>query len=106
ITDSGADSTALQGNATGTGAGYGVEGTSLGAGGVVAWSVSPSDINPAATQYTGVYGFAPVLPSENDFGAGVWGDSPDVGVFGSGTVGTYGFGAVGVQGLANSGPGS
>ena len=42
ITDSGADSTAVIGNATGTGFGYGVLGTSTAAGGVVGWSVVPT----------------------------------------------------------------
>ncbi|MFL5644543.1 MAG: hypothetical protein ACJ78L_04255, partial [Chloroflexota bacterium] len=37
ITDSGADANALAGNATGTGAGYGVLGTSAGGAGVVGW---------------------------------------------------------------------
>ena len=106
ITDSGAGSTALQGNATGTGAGYGVEGTSLGAGGVVGWSVSPSDIDPAETQYTGVYGYAPVFPDPKFYSAGVWGDSPDFGVYGTGAYGVYGYGAIAVQGEANSQPGS
>ena len=106
ITDSGAGSTAFQGNATGTGAGYGVEGTSLGAGGVVGWSVSASDIDPVDTQYTGVYGFAPVFPSTTDFAFGVWGDSPDIGVHGTGLYGVHGYGAVGVLGQANSQPGS
>ena len=106
ISDSGADSTALQGNATGTGAGYGVQGTSLGAGGVVGWSVSPSGINPADTQYAGVYGFSPAFPSTASFAAGVWGDSPDAGVYGSGGYGVLGFGGVGVHGQANSVAGS
>jgi hypothetical protein len=106
ITDSGAGSTAFQGNATGTGAGYGVEGTSLGAGGVVGWSVSPSDVDPADTQYTGVFGSAPTFPDPNIYSTGVWGDSPDIGVFGSGGYGVVGFGGIGVEGDANSQPGS
>jgi hypothetical protein len=111
ITDSGADSTALQGNATGTGAGYGVEGTSLGGGGVVGWSVSPPttywpDFDPAFTQYTGVFGSSPAYPDPNILATGVWGDSEDIGVYGTGLFGVYGFGAIAVQGVANSQPGS
>lgn len=106
ITDSGAASTAFQGNATGTGAGYGVEGTSLGAGGVVGWSVSSSGVDPADTQYTGVFGFAPTFPDPTIFSTGVWGDSPDIGVYGSGLLGVVGSGAIGIEGDANNQPGS
>jgi hypothetical protein len=112
ITDSGAGSTAVQGNATGTGAGYGVEGTSLGAGGVVGWSVSSPqasywpDFDPAFTQYTGVFGSSPTYPDPNILATGVWGDSPDIGVYGTGLFGVYGFGAIAVQGVANSQSGS
>ena len=110
ITDSGAGSTAFQGNATGTGAGYGVEGTSLGAGGVVGWSVEPPsltlpDFVPGDTQYTGVFGSAPTNPGDF-FATGVWGDSPDIGVLGTGLLGVIGFGAVGVVGEANDEAGS
>jgi hypothetical protein len=112
ITDSGDGSTALQGNATGTGAGFGVEGTSLGAGGVVGWSVSSPassywpDFDPAFTQYTGVFGSSPIHPNPNNLAAGVWGDSPDIGVYGSGGYGVLGYGGVAVHGQANSVAGS
>jgi hypothetical protein len=111
ITNSGAASTAFTGNATGTGAGYGLEGTSLGAGGVVGWSVSgPTSywpaFDPAFTRYSGVFGSAPAGDHVTTFGTGVWGDSPDIGVYGSGALGVNGFGAVGVEGDANSNPGS
>lgn len=111
ITDSGADSTAFTAKATGTGAGFGLQGTSLGGGGVVGWSVSdptsywPS-FDPAFTQYAGVFGSAPAYPEPDFLATGVWGDSPDIGVYGSGTYGALGFGAIGVWGEANTNPGS
>src|SRR3954447_2262761 len=88
ITDSGAGSTAVAGNARGTGAGYGVLGTSTGGGGIVGWSISPPDVawfTPDLTSYTGVFGSAPSHPNPDIFATGVWGDSPDVGVYGSGS---------------------
>jgi hypothetical protein len=111
ITDSGAGSTAFIGNATGTGSGFGVEGTSLGAGGVVGWSVQPPTsywpaFDPAFTKYTGVFGSAPHSSEQGLAGSGVWGDSPDSGVYGSGGFGVEGFGAVGAVGEANKNAGS
>ena len=111
VTDSGAGSTAFAGNATGTGAGYGLLGTSTGGGGVVGWSVSPPTsywptFDPAFTQYTGVFGSSPTAPDPDFVATGVWGDSPDIGVYGSGGAGVQGFGAVGVDGWANNGAGS
>jgi hypothetical protein len=111
ITDSGAGSTAFVGNATGTGAGYGVQGTSLAAGGVVGWSVSPptsywATFDPSVTNYTGVFGSAPHSTDPNFAGSGVWGDSPDSGVYGSGGFGVEGYGGVGVIGEANKVAGS
>lgn len=109
ITASGADSTAIAGNATGTGSGYGMLGTSVGGGGVVGWSVSPPDASwflPAITGYTGVFGSAPMHPDPAIAATGVWGDSPDIGVFGSGGTGVVGYGFVGVEGDANSNVGS
>lgn len=105
ITDSGADSTAFSANATGSGIGYGVEGTSLGAGGVVGWSVSQPDpiwFQAAYTAYTGVFGSAPSHPDPDISATGVWGDSPDIGVYGTGGNGVVGYGGVGVEGDANS----
>ncbi|MBA2374404.1 MAG: hypothetical protein H0V74_09420 [Chloroflexi bacterium] len=109
ITDSATDSTAFAGIATGSGSGYGLLGTSAGGGGVVGWSVSPPDPSwflPAYTGYTGVFGSAPSHPDPAIAATGVWGDSPDIGVFGSGASGVVGFGFVGVEGDANSNPGS
>lgn len=109
ITDSGADSTAFAGHATGTGYGYGVEATSTGAGGIVGWSISPPDAGwflPEHTAYTGVFGSSPSHPNPDFIGTGVWGDSPDVGVYGSGGSGVIGFGGVGVEGDANDLAGS
>ncbi len=109
VTDSGADSTALAGAATGTGFGYGVLGTGAGGGGVVGWSVSPPDASwflPEHTGHTGVFGSAPAHPDPNLSATGVWGDSPDVGVLGSGGSGVIGYGYVGVEGDANSNAGS
>ena len=111
VTDSGAGSTAFTGNATGTGAGYGVLGTSLGAAGVLGWSVSPPtsywpEFDPADTQYTGVFGSAPASTNPDFQATAVWGDSPEVGVYGTGTWGVAGFGGIGVEGDANSQPGS
>jgi hypothetical protein len=47
--------------------------------------------------YTGVYGWAPNDPV-NFLGTGVWGDSDDYGVFGTGSIGVYGYGLHGVWG--------
>lgn len=112
VTDSGADSTALAAHATGTGDGYGLEGTALGAAGVAAWSVSPPSsywvdpaFDPSFTNYTGVFGTAPEAPT-GSVGAGVWGDSPDIGVYGSGATGVDGYGFWGVLGEANGIAGS
>ena len=108
LTDSGADSTALAGHATGTGFGYGVEGTSAGGAGLFAWSVAAPDVSwftPDVTSHTGVFGSAPVGDSTT-VGTGVWGDSPDIGVYGSGGLGVNGFGFVGVEGDANGSAGA
>jgi hypothetical protein len=50
---------------------------------------------------TGVYGYADASPDPSFVGAGVWGDSPDIGVVGSGATGVQGIGFWGVQGYAN-----
>ncbi len=47
---------------------------------------------------TGVYGYADASPAEGFVGAGVWGDSPDIGVVGTGATGVQGLGVWGVQG--------
>jgi hypothetical protein len=109
VTNSAADGTALAGHATGavsvpgTGGGFGVEGTSAGAAGVFAWSVSAptGGFTPDVTAYTGVFGSSPASPDSTTFGVGVWGDSLDVGVYGTGGEGVVGFGGIGVEGDAN-----
>jgi hypothetical protein len=109
VTDSGAASTAFACHATGSGVGYGLEATSMTGGGVVGWSVSPPDSGwflPEYTSYTGVFGSAPSHPDPDTWATGVWGDSPDIGVYGTGSSGVIGYGSVGVEGDANELPGS
>jgi hypothetical protein len=109
ITDSGADSTAFAAHATGGGTGYGIEATSTAAGGLVGWSIEPPDTSwflPEFTAYTGVFGSAPTNPDPDISSTAIWGDSPDIGVFGSGGNGVIGYGGVGVEGDANSLAGS
>jgi hypothetical protein len=113
VTNSADGSTAFAGHATGTGAGYGLEGTGAGGAGVFAWSVQPPTdywteppFEPGFTSHTGVFGSAPQGDLVDTFGVGVWGDSPNIGVYGTGSAGVYGFGFVGVEGDANSLPGS
>jgi hypothetical protein len=104
ITDSGTDSTAFAGNATGTGTGSGVQGTSAGAAGVFAWSVSaPGGLVLTDLSHTGIYGFAPAGDGITTVGTGVWGDSEDTGVYGSGFFGVVGNGTVGVVGEISAG---
>jgi hypothetical protein len=52
------------------------------------------------TPFTGVYGFTETDPEI--LGTGVWGDSADVGVYGSGGTGTIGYGFWGVYGESAS----
>jgi hypothetical protein len=109
ITDSGSDSTAFASHATGTGTGYGVEATSTGGGGLFAWSMgepSADWFEPEILKYTGVFGYSQESTEAGYAGTGVWGDSPDTGVFGSGGYGVVGYGGVGVEGDANELPGS
>jgi len=119
VTNSTADSTAFAGNATGTGFGYGLQGTAVGGGsnaapgsaGVFAWSTtapdwSPSVFDPSDLALTGVYGYAPAGDQVNNAGTGVWGDSWDTGVYGTGATGVAGDGYWGVFGRANPNPGS
>jgi hypothetical protein len=62
---------------------------------------------PPGTITTGVYGYAPTAPDPNvSLGTGVWGDSPDTGVYGSGSIGVEGYGGWGVAGFANGTTGS
>jgi hypothetical protein len=67
-----------------------------------------TDIQIGNTQYTGVYGWAPEAPFPADpqfEGSGVWGDSPDDGVVGTGGLsGVLGIGGgAGVVGLGDDG---
>jgi hypothetical protein len=110
ITNSGADSTAFAGNATGTGFGYGLEGTSAGAAGVFGWSITAPAWDPPftadVTSHTGVFGSSPAGDHLTTYGTGVWGDSPDTGVYGTGSYGVEGLGTVGVAGWAFNSPGT
>lgn len=93
-----------------SGSGLGVLGSSTSAAGVYGYSVSGTNAAAASeTNYTGVYGWAPGAPAEIGYsGSGVWGDSPDAGVVGTGywgvvALGEYGIwaeGRVGVRGQA------
>lgn len=97
ITNATADANAFEGAATGTG--YGVQGSSTGGPGLLGWSVSaPAAVDPGTLAYTGIYGWAPTNPDADFVAAGVWGDSDDWGVIGSGDVGVYGYGNNGVVG--------
>ena len=105
ITNSTADLTALAGAALNDG--FGVQGSSTLAAGVLGWSVTEPDVTrfpPGSTAYTGVFGSAPAGDGVTTVGTGVWGDSDDTGVFGSGSLGVLGYGGVGVEGDA-FGPG-
>ena len=53
------------------------------------------------TSHTGVFGFSAAGDGVTTYGLGVWGDSPDTGVYGTGTYGVEGYGGVGVAGYAN-----
>lgn len=90
---------------TNSGTSIGFQGSSTGTAGVLGWSVeapSPDWYDPAtSTAYTGVFGSAPADPV-TQFATGVWGDSPDIGVFGSGSAGVYGYGGIGVIGESAS----
>jgi hypothetical protein len=97
--------TGVYGSADGAG-GTGVRGgTAATATGVYGIAGTPGDA-PTDTTYTGVFGYADSFPNANAFGTGVWGSSPDVGVYGSGATGVYGDGGttgVGVFGYSGSG---
>jgi hypothetical protein len=116
VSNSTADSDALFGNATGDGAG--IKGTSVVGIGVLGTSADTSD--PASNtrnagvvgvagsmdsvtsnlSLTGVYGYTDPSTVEGLIGAGVWGDSPDIGTAGTGGVGVFGYGLDGVVGVA------
>ena len=58
------------------------------------------------TGFTGVYGWAEGAPSDdpNHIGSGVWGDSDDLGVVGTGSIGVEGDGFFGVLGVGANDP--
>jgi hypothetical protein len=89
--------------ATATGLGAGLIGSSTESAGVIGTSVDDTEAALRDdTVYTGVYGWAPT--NEDPFGpfaTGVWGDSSDVGVYGSGGTGLYGEGVAGVVGFGS-----
>ncbi len=97
VSNSAAD-TAFGAAATGTG--FGLQGSSTGGAGIVGWSINASPFFVPATEgpYTGIFGYSPQNPDPDIAGVGVWGDSDDFGVYGSGTVGVYGRGTIGVVG--------
>ena len=55
------------------------------------------------TSFTGIYGWSPTNPSPDFFATGSWGDSDDVGSYGSGSIGVMGDGAIGVIGRGDTG---
>jgi hypothetical protein len=121
VTNSTAGSQALFGNAAGSG--NGVEGTSglgMGVRGVSADASDPETNTENAgvvgvagdagniagnIGLTGVYGYSDPSSVEGFVGAGVWGDSPDFGAIGTGSVGVYGDGNWGALGFGRGGDG-
>ena len=85
---------------TATGAAFAVDAFSPGAAGVRGVSTDGTEAAGAEqTPYTGVYGWAPAPADPESFGTGLWGDSPDVGVFAtSSATGVYALGYYGVLG--------
>lgn len=73
------------------------------AAGVLGSNGDETNIGTEFTGFTGVYGWSPTADSEDIFGTGVWGDSEDVGVYGSGTIGAWGEGLIGVRGRGATG---
>ncbi len=121
VTNSAAGELALFGHAAGDGTG--VEGTSASGEGVRGVSEDTSDPAtnvsnagvvgiaglPASIAgnigLTGVYGYSDPSPDPSFVGAGVWGDSADIGVIGTGVVGVLGNGPFGVLGVATAADG-
>ena len=91
---------------TGVGFGYGVQGSSVTAAGLVGWSVDPPEVaGRIPARLHRVYRrlrFGAGGRWRDAFGSGVWGDSPDVGVYGTGGTGVYGYGDNGVVGESAS----
>lgn len=121
VSNSTADSQAFFGHATGDG--NGVEGTSVTGHGARGISTDTSDPltnvsnagvvgvagdsgNVAANiGLTGVYGYSDPSLVEGFVGAGVWGDSSDIGAIGTGGIGVYGDGTWGALGLGRGSSG-
>jgi hypothetical protein len=72
--------------------------------GVVGSTGDEAETQESLTSFTGVYGFAQA-DEVNGIGSGVWGDSLDTGVVGTGSVGVYGLGGIGVWGDGGGAPG-
>jgi hypothetical protein len=73
--------------------------------GVVGIAGDPADI-AANIALSGVYGYSDPSSVEGFVASGVWGDSADIGVIGSGSVGTYGEGFVGAVGYSEAAGGA
>ena len=52
------------------------------------------------TSVTGLYAFTPESGDPGLIATAVWGDSPDAGVYGTGSWGVIGYGGIGVEGIA------
>jgi hypothetical protein len=65
--------------------------------GLVGSTGDETNIGTHLTGFTGVYGWSPAYPTDAGFGTGVWGDSEDVGVYGSGGIGAWADGFIGVR---------
>lgn len=121
VTNSTTGITALYGTAAGNGTG--VEGTSETGKGVRGHSTDTSDpqnntdnagvvgvagnVGDIADNFglTGVYGYADASVLQDYVGSGVWGDSPDIGVAGTGATGVFANGGWGVRALTGNGIG-
>jgi hypothetical protein len=111
VTSSTGDANAFRASSTGIGAGLvgtssegpGVRAHSDQAAGVYAVSNDGSGSSPeVGTGYTGVYAYTPAAPDEAPYlGTAVWGESPDIGVYGYGAIGVAGDGYRGVGGFSN-----
>jgi hypothetical protein len=78
------------------------------AAGIFAYSVDATGALPYwATTYTGVYAWAPEYPNPSGgFSQALWGDSPDVGALGTGSVGVRGEGFFGMVSAGSTGGGT
>lgn len=121
ISNSTADNDALSGSATG--GGTGVKGTSVTGKALYGASTDVSDPENNVQQagvvgvagdsanvasnfgLSGVYGWADESPVEGFVGTGVWGDSADIGIVGTGATGVWANGGWGVRALTGNGVG-